>query len=196
MADSVSDSVLPSASTFDLAAALLGRGYPEIEVPFFLDEAAALELARAERELTRLALLGRTDEHDALEKTVDQLRAALRSQQYTYHLKGIPNKTRRDILAKAFEKYPRQKNLLGMEEDNDDRDGYFTSLLWQAMTVKITAPDGAVQVNPSLEAIEQFRDFAPTATLDAIGAGIQELTTGVKAGFEAAVQETDFLSQP
>lgn len=192
----MSDNVLPAAGLFDIGAVLAGRGYPEVEVPFFLDESAAIALARAEKQLTTLALLGKTEEHDALDKTVADLRASLRSQQYVYHLRGVPNKTRQDILTKAFEKYPRVKDMFGTEERNDERDLYYTTLLWQAMTVKITAPNGAVQITPSLESIQQFRDFAPTAALDAISAGIQELTTGVKAGFEAAAQETDFLSKP
>lgn len=190
----MSENVLPSAELFDLAAVLQGRSYPECEVTFFLDEAAAIALSRAERQLTKLALLGKTEEHDALDQTVGNLRESLRAQRYTYHLRGIPNKVRQDVRNKAFEKYPVKRNALGIEEDDDDRDNYFTTLLWQAMTVKIVAPGGAVQVAPSLETIQQFRDFAPIATLDAVSQGIQELSQGVKAGFEAAAQDTDFLS--
>ena len=181
---------------FDIGAALEGRGYPEVEIQFFLDEAAAMALARAEKQLTQLALLGKTEEHDALDKTVSELRDKLRSQQYTYHLRGIPNKVRQDALTKAFEKFPRKRNALGIEEEDDERDNYFTTLLWQLMTVKIVDPNGAVQINPSLETIQQIRDLAPVAALDKIAQGIQELTTGVRSGFEAALQETDFLSKP
>lgn len=192
----MSDNVLPAAGLFDIGAVLAGRGYPEVEVPFFLDESAAIALARAEKQLTTLALLGKTEEHDALDKTVADLRASLRSQQYVYHLRGVPNKIRQDVRTKAFEKYPIKRNALGIEEESEERDSYFTSLLWQALTVKIVDPNGAVQIHPSLETIQQFRDFAPIAALDAIGQGIQELSQGVKAGFEAAAQDTDFLSQP
>lgn len=196
MADSVPGSVLPSASTFDITAVLQGRGYPELEVPFYVDEPSALALSQAEKQLTNLAMLGKTTEHDELEKRVNDLRDALRANRFTYHLRGIPNKVRQDVYRKAFEKYPRQQSFIGIEEDNPERDAYYTTLLWQAMTVKIVAPDGAVQVNPPLEVVQQFRDFAPSAALNAIDAGIQELSNGVKAGFETAAQETDFLSQP
>lgn len=186
----------PNVALFDIAEALTGRGYPEVEVHFFIDEASAISLGRAEKQLTQLALLGKTEEHDALEKTVEDLKASLRSQRYTYHLRGIPNKIRQDALAKAFEKYPRKRNALGIEEEDDERDNYYTTLLWQAMTVKIVAPTGAVQVNPPLETIQQIRDFAPVAALDQISQGIQELSNGVRSGFEAAAQDTDFLSKP
>lgn len=192
----MNENVLPSAGLFDINAVLQGRNYPEVEVDFYIDEASALTLSRIEKELNRLAILGRTEEHDALEPKGQELRKALASARYVYHLRGVPQKVRQDIYKKAYEKYPREQNFVGVEEENPERDQYYTSLLWQAMTVKIVAPNGAVQVNPSLETIQQFRDYAPLAALNAIDAGIQELSAGVKAGFEAAAQDTDFLSRP
>src|SRR4051812_11077092 len=111
MADSVSDSVLPSAKVFDITAVLQGRSYPELEVPFYVDEPSALALSRAEKQLTNLALLGKTEEHDELEKKVEALKEALRTNRFTYHLRGIPNKVRQDVYKKAFEKYPRQQTF-------------------------------------------------------------------------------------
>lgn len=190
--------VTPSISTFDISAVLMGRGYPESEVPFYLDEATAVEVHRAELKLSHLGRLMKDDEYAEQEKVLAALTEKLRSQRYVYHLRGVPNKVRQDVLKQAFAKYPKKPDAFGLPgmDDNDDRDQFYTNLLWHAMTVKIVAPDGNVQVNPSVEVIEQFRGYAPQAALTAIDAAIQELSSGAKAGFEAAAQDPDFLSQP
>lgn len=190
--------VSPSISTFDIAQVLMGRGYPETEVPFYLDEATAVEISRAEKNLTHLGLLQKDTEYAAEEKRLAELKEKLRKDQFTYHLRGVPNKTRQDVLKKAFEKYPKKIDAFGLGgiDENDERDQFYTNLLWQAMTVKIVSPDGQVQVHPTLEVIEQFRDYAPAAALSAIDDAIQELSVGAKAGFEAASRDADFLSQP
>lgn len=190
------NNITPSFSTFDIASVLAGRGYPETTVEFYLDEAAAMALSKAETKLTHLQIARDATGAAEFEKEVDALRAALRSQKYSIVLRGIPNKTRSDLLAKAFEKFPHKKNLLGQEEDSDERDQFYTTLLWQAIIVRIEAPDGNVQVNPDFDSVQALRDYAPDLALMAIGGGIRDLTDGVKAGFEAATQDTDFLSQP
>lgn len=192
----MSENVLPSAALFDIGGVLQGRNYPEIDIPFYVDEVTALTLSQVEKELNRLTMLGRTEEHDALEAKSVELKKVLADSRYVYTVRGVPQKVRQDAYKKAFDKYPRVQNFMGIEDENPERDSYYTALLWQAMTVKIVAPNGAVQVAPALETIQQFRDYAPLSAITAIDAGIAELTSGVKAGFEAATQDTDFLSQP
>lgn len=189
----------PSISTFDIAQVLMGRGYPETEVPFYIDEWTAVEIARKESKLAELALADDSAGYNALLAEVTELKKALRSQQFTYHLRAVPNKVRQDILKKAFEKYPKKSNPFGMVGDideNEDRDALYTNLLWEAMTVKIVAPDGNVQVSPSYETIERFRDYAPVAALTKIDNAIQELSSSARSGFESAAKDPDFLSQP
>lgn len=191
----MSDAIV-NPKTFDLGAVLQGRSYPEAEVPFYLDEASALKLSRLERRIARLELLAMEDDAKAMAEEVEALKQAIRGSQYTYHLRGIPNKVRNDVLKKSLEKYPRERDFLGTELDNDDRDALFATLLWHAMTVKIVDPDGAEQTNLTVDQIQQVRDYLPITAINDIQEGINELTSGAKAGFEAAAQDSDFLSQP
>lgn len=190
------DANIPSIRTFDLGAILAGRSFPEIEVPFYLDEVAALKLSRRERLLNQYIALAKTEEADKLQLEIDELKKSIRDSRYVYHLRGISNKARQDLMKKAVEKFPRERDFLGTEVENEERDELFTVLLWHALTAKIEGPDGATQIGLSLEDIENFRALLPHAAVTAIQAGVNELSTGAKAGFEAAVQDTDFLSQP
>lgn len=189
----------PVAEFFDIAAVLDGRSYPEVDVPFYLDESAGLALFQANKRLTELALLGRQEDHDLLEGKIAELKKQLAQTRYVITLRGLPVKMRQDLLSDAFTKYPRTSTgidaALGIDEPSDERDQYFSTKLMQAMAVKIVAPNGAIQVAPSIETIQKLRDYAPQAALAVINEGMNELTDGVKAGFESAVQDTDFLSQ-
>lgn len=190
----MSDSISPRS--FDLAAVLSGRSYPEVEAPFYLDEVAALKLARRERLLNRLELL--RDEEKAKEVAADvaALKQSVRDSRYVCHLRGIPSKLRQDLLKKATEKYPNERDFLGQVQENDDRDELYTNLLWHAMIERIESPDGAVQAGLTLEQVESIRGSLPHSALVAIQEGVSELLSGAKAGFESAVQDSDFLSQP
>lgn len=192
----MSDSPVPSIKLFDLAAILAGRSYPEVEVPFYLDESAALKLSRRERLFSRYELLGKEDEAKALDAEIEELKKAILDSRYVYHLRGISNKARQDLWKKACEKFPRERDILGGEIENDDRDELYTTLLWHAMTDRIEAPDGAIQARLSLDDVRQFRELLPLPAVAVIQGGVNELSTGAKAGFESAVQDSDFLSQP
>lgn len=192
----MSESILPNVRAFDLGAILQGRSFPELEVPFYLDEAAALKLSRRERLVNRLDLLGKEDEAKEMAEEIESLKQAIKDSRYVYYLRGISNKARQDLLKKATDQFPKERDFLGNVQENDERDELFTALLWHAMSIKIEAPDGSVQLDPSYEQVQSFRELLPTSALSAIQDGINELTMGAKAGFESAVQDSDFLSQP
>lgn len=186
---------IPSFETFDIVAVLAGREYPEVAVPFYLDEVSALALSRGEKELTKLELLEKTEEYQILSAKVEALREKLRADKYTWTLRGIPNKVRSDLLDEAYTLFPRVTDNLSVfqtEKPNDARDQWFATHLLHAMTAKIESPTGAVMENPNLGAIQSFRDHAPQAALTVIYEAQSELADGVKAGFEQAAQDTDF----
>lgn len=190
------DATAPASLTFSIVDVLLGREYPTIEVPFFLDEAAAFALSQAEKRLVELPVDGDREE---VEREIDRLKAKVRATRYVYHLKGIPAKVRNDLLDLAFKKFPKETdptNIFGGPKQNDERDEMFGRMLLHAMTEKIVDPNGAVMANLTVEQVEHFRDHAPDAALEAISIAQRELTEGAKGGFESAAQDTDFSSAP
>lgn len=183
------------AKTFDIRAVLAGRSYPEDEVAVYFDEAAGYDIGKNELEIRKLAMLGRVDEHDALETENNELKAKLADSRYVFSLRGVPRKLVKDIEAKALKKYPIEYNLLNNKPlPSDEREEYRENLVWSAVVTKITDPDGAVFGAPGPETIAQIRDYAPHTALVKISDAIVALTEGAKSGFEKAAQDADFLS--
>lgn len=188
---------LPSFQTFDIVAILQNREFPKEEVPFYLDEAAAFELAKLDKEANRLTILDRGEELAVVEQKIADLTEQVKSSRYVYHLTGVSNKMRRDLMDAAYAKYPKEQDynsLMSSEKPNDERDQWFsTQLLW-LMTEKIVDPNGAEMPRPSIEQIQAIQDLAPQASLTAIYQAQADLTDGARAGFERAAQDTDFSS--
>lgn len=187
----------PAPGAFDLIAVLQGREYPELAVPFYLDERTAFALAQANKELTRLTLLGKEEQATKLEATIEEMKGIVKQSRYVYHLRGISQKVKDDVRALAYEKYPQADDngmaaLLGQEKANPERDRFFSTALLQVMTTKITTPDGREQVAPTLEQVQEFLQYAPQVAAEAILSGQTELLDGAKGGFELAAQDSDF----
>jgi hypothetical protein len=188
----------PDFHTLDIAAVVAGRDYPETEVGVYLDESAAFAIYQLNEELTRLA--AKQDEtYSEVEAQFNDLTTALAEKRYTFHLRGIPRKVRMDALEIVEKKYPEaaKTDFLGRPiQNNSEADELHTSLIWQAHITKIVSPSGAEQIAPPLESIQEFRKYAPDYALATISDAIKEFSTGSKAGFEATVRSTDFLSEP
>ena len=178
--------------TFDLTEVLTGRGYPEVEVPVYFDESAAFAIYEL-----RQKVRGLSDEDKGFKEAnarLEELISGLNDQRYVFTLRGVPMQTQKDLFKRAKAQFkPQEKKG---EDIADEAAELYANLVWAAHIVKITAPNGAVQVSPSVETIELLRAKAPAAAQSAIEAGIQELTVGAKAGFERAAQAVDFLSEP
>lgn len=181
----------PNPKTFDLAAALAGRTFPEITVPVFLDEAMQFELSRLDKAISTAT----TEEAVKLEKERKELLTTFKEFALKVKVKGAPRHLRKATLDKVLADFPTDRDAFGRVKPNPEGDEAFATATWLLHVVEITAPDGSV-LNPSEEDIINFRNNAPDAAIFAVESAIGELTSGSKAGYEAAVQDLDFLSQP
>jgi len=148
--------------TFDFAAAVLDRSYPEIKVPVYLDEKSARELVDIQKErndlMTRIAaskdpLPVWADQLKALDDKHEALVKALKSQEYTVFIRGIAPEQTIKLEEQSYEKFPKEfietvSPITGAkaktERENDERDAEFVTLLRQAHLVSVTSPTGAV----------------------------------------------------
>lgn len=187
----MTDETTPDVKTFDLAAALAGRTYPEIIVPVFLDEAMQFELSRLDKALSTAT----TEEAVKLEKERSELLSAFKEFALKVKVKGAPRHLRKATLDKVLADFPTERDALGRVKPNPEGDEAFATATWLLHVVEIAAPDGSVLI-PTEEDIINFRNNAPDAAIFAVETAISELTSGSKSGYEAAVQDLDFLSQP
>lgn len=187
-----------SPQTFDLIGAIEGTTFPQAEVPFLFDAEAANAVGNMKSELHRLAMLGRTDEHDALEEVYFNALEALKAITFRVTVKSVPRKVKKAVLAEADAKYPSEFNpLTGVEKQNFDKLEFYNLLNWRAHIVKFEDPSGKVVEGPlDKDLVEKLLDNAPEASIAAVSAAIEELETGAKSGYEEAVRNLDFLSQP
>lgn len=177
--------------TFDLSAALAGRTFPEIVVPAFLDEAVQFDLSRLDKRIARAT----NEEAPELEKEREELLAMFKEFALKIKVKGTPRHLRKATLDKVMEQYPQERDSFGRLKPNDEADEAFALSTWLLHVVEIAAPDGSV-LNPTEADIINFRNNAPDSAIVAVEIAIKELSEGSKSGYETAVQEIDFLSQP
>ncbi len=199
---------------FKILDVLQDRGYPTEQVEVFLDEAvayAASDLDDAIKELDRQLdreagnndavddLMKRRDEVlDRKEKLVEEMGGA----RYVFHLMGISEGKRQDLYDRAVGQFPieyeRDRNAFTGESDkkeidNQERDRFFTTLLWEAHVTKIVAPDGSVQEGINFDEALELRRVLPLAATGAITEGIEKMRTAT-ALFMMSVNE-DFLAK-
>lgn len=193
----MTEDIAGKPETFDLIAAIEGTTHPTEEVQFLFDERAAQTVANLEDELKRLAMLGKNDEYEELDKIKTKLIASLKDSIYTVTVKGISRKVKKAILKSVEAKHPDKANAFGQAEPNYDGIEYYHTLQWQAHINKIAAPDGSVKNGPLTEGEVTFLlDNGPEISLSRISAAIDSLETGPKSGYDQIVQELGFLSEP
>lgn len=187
-----------SPETFDLLGAIEGTTYPEVDVPFYFDAESALLISNMNKELQKLAALGRIEQYEALEPVFFEAVEALKDSQFTFTLKSVPRKVKKAWVAKAQAKFPdKQADALGNVQPNIEGFQYVELLQWQSYLIKITDPTGKVSLGPFPEAtVSKLMDEAPEASLQAVSEAISELDEGVKSGYEVAVRNLDFSSAP
>ena len=185
------DATEPSPKTFDLAAALAGRTFPEIVVPVFFDEELQFELNRIDKEISTAP----AEEADALVAQRDELLEKFKQAIIKVRVKGTPRHVRKATLDKVLEEHPNEYTPWGALKPNPEGDEAYTNATWALHVVEITGPDGSTLV-PSESDITAFRSQAPDSAIIAVERAIQELTEGSKSGYETAIQDLDFLSRP
>lgn len=198
--------------TFSISEALLERAYPVDEVKVYLDEQTAYAIVRIDEQIDELeddASSSVEDIADAAQKQqadlIDrrkELYEKLQNSLYVFHVMGLPEGARQEILEKAFEQYPQEwiedKNVLGevkrTEKENPERDNLFTMLLWEKSISKIVSPDGAEQVGVTDDDIKVMRKVMPVSAVTKINNSIDKLRVAT-AMFLLEVNE-DFLAKP
>lgn len=167
--------------TFSIADTLQGRNYAQEDVKFILNDQIGIEWNLLTEEAKTTVDAKRLKQ---INSRLEELRDLSKQHEYTVTLRGIAEERYAAILAAAVEEYPREYDtyvnaLTGQrvkeEIDNDDRDRYYTNLLWLEHFVKIVAPDGREQHEFSLEDIAAIRAYAPGASQKRIDTMIKTL---------------------
>lgn len=179
--------------TFNVADMFTGVAYPKDTVKVYTNEEPAYRLAALNKRIAReIADEGVRDE---LSDEAVKLLAEVNKYRYTFHLTGIGEDTLKAIVEKARQAHPSKYGTFGQELPNPEQDEYFNNLLWAVHTEKIEAPNGAVIVAPGDDQMKIIRGNLPRTQQAKIKDAIDAFSTGSAAGFEAAAQEADFLSQ-
>lgn len=187
----MSDATNPE--TLDLVGVLSGRDYPELEVPVYFNEALGFSIQQMREMLSQLQILGRHEEYEKVNAELEQLVEKAREERFVVTIKAVPEKVYREIMKKVRKDHPDDTDLLGRPKPNPDGDLAFVRELWRAYLVKVTGPSGNSTGVGEAE-VESLLSDAPAPVQEAINAGIADLRTGSKAGFEYAAKEVDFLS--
>lgn len=198
--------------TFSISEALLERAYPVEEVKVYLDEQTAYAIVRVDEQIEELE----EDASSTIESISDtaqkqqaelidhrkELYTKLQDSLYVFHVTGVPEGTRQELLEKAFEVYPQEwiedKNILGdvkrTEKDNPDRDNLFTMMLWEKSITKIVSPSGSEQVGVTEDDIKVMRKVMPVSAITKMNNSMDKLRMST-AMFLLEVNE-DFLAKP
>lgn len=190
--------------TFKFADAIRDRSYPEEEVDVYLDEVTAYKLLDLYNKGTdisqRLNLLSNTDgalteklaaleaEREQIEEDRKALTAKIGESKYIFTVRGVEPGFYDDIKVKATEDYPVEydeyvNDVTGARVKEEipslEREKLLENLTWQGHIVKITAPDGAVDIAPDLETIGGARKIIPTASRAHIVNAIEKVDMAV-----------------
>jgi hypothetical protein len=198
--------------TFSISEALLERAYPVEEVKVYLDEQTAYAIVRVDEQIEELE----EDASSTIESISDtaqkqqaelidhrkELYTKLQDSLYVFHVTGVPEGTRQELLEKAFEVYPQEwiedKNILGdvkrTEKDNPDRDNLFTMMLWEKSITKIVSPTGSEQAGVTEDDIKVMRKVMPVSAITKMNNSMDKLRMST-AMFLLEVNE-DFLAKP
>jgi hypothetical protein len=185
---------------FNILEVINERGYPEDEIVVYLNETIAYKAAMVKTEME--ATDAADKKYKTLEAELDKLVEQLQDSKYVFSIKGISEGKREELYKLSVNKYPLEysetKNAFTGEVkkekiESEERDELFTSLLWSAHIVKITAPNGDVQENLSPEDADTLRKSIPLASNAALNKAMENIRAAT-AVFMMSVDE-DFLAK-
>lgn len=189
----------PDPKTADLAEIVVGRTFPTTKVPIIFDEDAQYKLNLLDKALSGLPFIDTTDEiaEQRAELTAkrEELLDELKSKTYVLHLTGVYSRLKDDLLKSIGERFPAEyeTNFIGVKtmKENPEADRTYAQERLALHIVKLEFPDG--RINTDAPSVSQFLfENAPETSVFAAQIAIQELESGVKSGYEAAVQDLDF----
>jgi hypothetical protein len=184
--------------TFDFAAAVLDRSYPEFDVPVYLNERSIQRMLEVTKERSDLELriaktknpkIEQAKRLEALDEEYEKVVESLRGERYMVKIKGISPEEQLALEEKAFEAFPREYDTavnpitnvpVRTEIGNSKRDELFATLLRQAHLVSVTAPDGAVDTNfEDTEKVRKLFARLPYVARAKVDEAINEATIAV-----------------
>jgi hypothetical protein len=200
-----------SPKTFSIINVLTERAYPKTKVSVSLDEATAYDAAVIKERIDELArkdssVSSVTREISELNEQLSELVEKMAKSTYTFHVRGISEGKREEILAKARKKYPVEyeaKNDIASilsnngertEKPSPERDSLFTDLLWAEHLEMIEDPDGNIQEVIGYTDVRTLRHNLPLSALAKINSAIERVRTAT-AVFMMETGE-DFLAKP
>jgi len=187
--------------TFSFIERLRGRNYAKDDVIVYLDEQLGYELNELVVELrTNDDLNAQTTTE--LEEKIAQKIAELAPHAYTFHLHGISSRDYNNLIDSAANLYPyeyeEETDILGRKtktiKENEDRQEYFTGILWLACIESIVAPDSSVASDIGPELIAEMRTSAPIAAVHRINQTVEKLR--MATDWIEYTQDEDFLAKP
>lgn len=181
----VVNEVTPDAKTFDLKATLAGRTYAKQTVPIFLDEETMFRFGKVVDKANHL------DKDAELERDTMVLEFA--DELIWVTVQGVPRHVRKNLDLTMAKDYPMDEK--STPDEMVARNDEFTARYWQLYVVATKGPDGIERVTDR-ETIDLLIESLPDASFNAIEAAMLELRDGAKSGYENAVMEIGFLSQP
>lgn len=183
---------------FNFAQTVLDRSYPEIDVKIYLDEAKTQRLVDHITQISEMDARivnsnGRAPKElgermAELVAAKDALVEELNESAYTVRIKGISTEKREELLKEAVSKFPIEYEestspitgaVTRKEKDSDERDAYFVNLLRHAHLKSITAPDGAVDDDFTVEDVAATWRRLPLVARSKIDDAINKSTVTV-----------------
>ena len=179
--------------TADLTDILSGRSFPTDTVDVYLDEKAAYLVFTLNNDIR--ASQARNEDTTELEAERDKIAKAAEDTKRVFHLRGVSRKAQEDAVEVTFAKHPQEYDAFGRPRPNFEGDRKMAALTWALYVQKIVMPDGSELVAPSEEMMALFRGEAPDFAVKTVDQAIDSLRGGAARGFEAIVQDHDFLSR-
>ena len=182
--------------TFNIADMFTGAAFPKESVTIYTNEEAGYKLDKLNKRIAREIGVGDDDTLTKLEEEAKALLEIVNKSRYVFHMTGVSRDDLKTIAEKARQAHPSKYGTFGQELPNPEQDDYFSNLLWAIHTERIEAPNGAMITAPDDSQMKIIRTNLSKSQQEKIVAQIDDFASGSASGFEAAAQESDFLSRP
>ncbi len=198
--------------TFNIVSVLKERAYPSDIVNLYLEEQAAYDAAEIGERIAEIEEIDSASGFqlsEDLKKELEELTAKRESlikkidaQKYLLKITGISEGKRDELLKQALKKFPTEYEeatspitgeVTKNELPNQERNDFFTELLWLEHITSITAPDGSSQEEFTIEDIREIRSGLPISATGAVTEAIEKIRVST-AVFLMKVDE-DFLAK-
>lgn len=186
----------PDYKTIDFAAYLSGQELPKDTVSVILNEKVGYDAYRLQEAIKGLDPKDDADEIEGLRTLLAELQKTAQASEFTFHLTAVSREDRDRIRTQIREEFEVETDMFGRTKPNAEAEKAYTSRIWALHTELVEGPDGIRLTAPTPENIAGLLAKAPDLALSKIDAKIAELQgSGATEGFEALIQDADFLSQ-